>query len=164
MPNRYWLIKSEPDAYSIDDLKKDTRTYWDGVRNYQARNFMRDQMEPGDLVFFYHSNAEPPGIAGVAKVVKKGYPDPSAFDKKDIHYDDESNPKKPTWFVVDIEFVEKFPILVSLEDLKKVKGLEEMPLLKKGQRLSVQPVSEGEWKIIHQLVKNLSTQPSGRKQ
>ncbi len=141
-------MKSEPDVYSIDDLARDRKTYWDGVRNYQARNFMRDKMQPGDLVFFYHSNAEPSGIAGVAEVVKKGYPDPSAFDRKDIHYDEDSDPKDPAWYVVDIRFVKKYPRLLALDELKKVEGLGKMPLLQRGQRLSVQPVSEQEWRII----------------
>lgn len=130
---QYWLMKSEPEAYSIDDLAHDKKTYWNGVRNYQARNFMRDSMKAGDLVFFYHSNAEPPGIAGVAKVVKEGYPDPT--DK--------------AWSVVDIQFVKKFKNLISLESLKKIPALSKMPLLQKGQRLSVQPVSPDQWDLIN---------------
>lgn len=145
---QYWLMKSEPDVYSIDHLAKDKKTYWDGVRNYQARNFMRDTMKPGDLVFFYHSNAEPSGIAGIAKVAGKGYPDPSAFDSKDVHYDPDSKKDKPTWYVVDLEYVKKFKRLLPLEELKKVKGLAKMPLLQRGQRLSVQPVSPEEWEIV----------------
>lgn len=148
MPRNYWLLKSEPEAYSIDDLERDKSTYWDGVRNYQARNFLRDSMQPGDLAFFYHSNAEPAGIAGIAQITSKGYPDPSAFDKKDIHYDSASKKEKPTWVVVDIKFVKKFSELIPLEGLRKIKGLEKMPLLARGQRLSVQPVSENEWEII----------------
>jgi len=147
---QYWLIKSEPEAYSIDDLARDGKTMWDGVRNYQARNFMRDQMQVGDLVFFYHSNAEPPGIAGIAKVASQSYPDPTAFDKKDIHYDSKSKKEKPTWFLVDIAFMKKFKKLFPLDEIKKIKGLEKMPLLQKGQRLSVQPVAEVQWKIITQ--------------
>lgn len=145
---QYWLMKSEPEVYSIDDLRKDGRTYWDGVRNYQARNFMRDKMKPGDLVFFYHSNAEPPGIAGIAEVVKAGYPDPSAFDKKDIHYVPDSHPEKPVWYVVDIQFKKKFDRVLSLDDIRKIKGTEKMPLLQRGQRLSVQPVAASEWNAI----------------
>jgi predicted RNA-binding protein with PUA-like domain len=144
----YWLVKSEPEVYSIDDLARDKTTYWDGVRNYQARNFMRDKMRPGDRVLFYHSNAEPSGIAGVAEVVKKGYPDPTAFDPKDHHYDPDSDPKNPAWYVVDLRFVKKLPRLLSLEELKGLEGLEKMPLLQRGQRLSVQPVSGAEWDII----------------
>ena len=145
---QYWLMKSEPDAYSMDDLARDKKTYWDGVRNYQARNFMRDQMKPGDLVFFYYSNAEPPGIAGIAKVASEGYPDPSAFDPKDRHYDPDSKKEKPTWYVIELGYVKKFKKLIPLEQLRKVQGLEKMPLLQRGQRLSVQPVSAKEWKLI----------------
>lgn len=148
MPRNYWLMKTEPDKYSIDDLARDKTTYWDGVRNYQVRNFLRDSIKKGDLVFFYHSNAEPSGIAGIAEVVKEGYPDPSAFDKKDIHYDEASDPKDPTWYVVEIKFVKKFKELIPLEKLKKIPALAKMPLLQRGQRLSVQPVSEDQWKII----------------
>ncbi len=151
MSKRYWLMKSEPEAYSIDDLARDQKTYWDGVRNYQARNFMRDQMKKGDRVFFYHSNAEPPGIAGVAEVIKEGYPDPSAFDPKDIHYDADSKKDKPSWYVVEIKFIRKFDPLIALDTLRKTKGLEKMPLLQRGQRLSVQPVSEKEWDIVNRL-------------
>ena len=145
----YWLMKSEPDVYSIDHLARDKKTYWDGVRNYQARNFLRDRMKPGDKVFFYHSNAEPPGIAGVAEVAGKGYPDPSQFDSKDVHYDPASKKENPAWFCVDLKFVKKFPRVIALEELKKIKGLEKMPLLQRGQRLSVQPVSAKEWEIIN---------------
>ena len=141
-------MKSEPEVYSIDHLASDKKTYWDGVRNYQARNFMRDQMKKGDLAFFYHSNAEPPGIAGIAEIVREGYPDPSAFDRKDVHFDPDSKPDKPVWVVVEIRFVEKFKELLPLDKLKGVDGLEKMPLLQRGQRLSVQPVSEKEWKIV----------------
>lgn len=149
---RYWLMKSEPDVYSIDDLARDKKTYWDGVRNYQARNFMRDQMKPGDRVFFYHSNAEPPGIAGICEVSAEGFPDPSQFDSEDVHYDPDSKKEKPSWFCVDVKFIKKFPRLITLDELKKIKGLEKMLLLQRGQRLSVQPVAEKEWKIIEGLV------------
>jgi predicted RNA-binding protein with PUA-like domain len=151
MAVQYWLMKSEPDVYGIDNLAKDKKTYWDGVRNYQARNFMRDRMKPGDLVFFYHSNAEPPGIAGIAKVASEGYPDPSAFDPKDVHYDPESKKDKPAWYVVDIAFVEKFKTLLPLDRLRQEKSLSKMALLQRGQRLSVQPVSADEWKTICKL-------------
>ena len=123
---QYWLIKSEPGTYSIDTLKKDGRTSWDGVRNYQARNFMRDGMKKGDLVLFYHSNAEPPGVAGVCRVVKEGYPDP----------------KDKVWTMVDVEFVEKFKRFVPLDELKADKKLEGMLVVKRGMRLSVQPVDK----------------------
>ncbi len=144
----YWLMKSEPDVYSIDDLARDGKTMWDGVRNYQARNFMRDQMQAGDLVFFYYSNAEPSGIAGIAKVVGKAYPDATAFDKKDVHFDAKSKQETPTWYLVDLSFVKKFKRLISLDELKKMPGLDGMLLLQKGSRLSVQPVSEKHWKLI----------------
>ncbi len=147
MPN-YWLMKSEPEAYSIDDLKRDKVSLWDGVRNYQARNFMRDAMKKGDGVFFYHSNAEPSGIAGIAEVVREGYPEPSALNPKHAYYDTESRKNKPVWYTVDIKFVEKFKQLVPLETLRKTKALEQMPLLQRGQRLSVQPVGAKEWKVI----------------
>ena len=148
MGKKYWLMKTEPDVYSIDHLARDKKTYWDGVRNYQARNFIRDEMQPGDKVFFYHSNAEPPGIAGVAAVASKGYPDPSAFDSKDVHYDSKSKKDNPAWYVVDIRFVKKFKQLISLEELKKIKGLQQMALFTTA-RLSVQPVRENEWEIIN---------------
>lgn len=145
---KFWLMKSEPDVYSIDNLKNDKTTYWDGVRNYQARNFLRDEIKKGDLVFFYHSNSEPSGISGVMEVVKEAYPDPSAFDSKNSHYDPKSKKENPSWYVVELKFLEKFKSVISLEALRKTKGLEKMLLLQRGQRLSVQPVSENEWKII----------------
>jgi len=144
-------MKSEPSSYSIDDLEQDKVTYWDGVRNYQARNFLRDEIKSGDEVFFYHSNADPMGIVGIAKVVKSGYPDPSAFDKKSKYFDPKSKKEKPTWYVVDIKLQKKFKEILPLHDLKNVKGLDKMPLLQRGQRLSVQPVSSSEWKIIEKV-------------
>lgn len=141
MPN-YWLMKSEPDVYSIDDLARDGKTYWEGVRNFQARNFMRDTMKTGDLVLYYHSNAEPSGIAGVARVCREGYPDSSSWDKKDIHFDPKSSKEKPLWFMVDIEYQSKLKKFLSLEDLKKNPVLKEMLVLKRGMRLSVQPVDK----------------------
>ncbi len=157
MPN-YWLIKSEPGVYSIDDLKRDGKTYWDGVRNYQARNFLRDQMKPGDKAFFYHSNADPSGIAGICEAASEGYPDPSAFDPKDHHYDSKSAKDHPVWYVVDIQFVKKFRRLLPLEELRKIQGLEKMALLKRGQRLSVQPVSAKEWRIISEFFERFENQ------
>ena len=142
MAKQYWLMKSEPDEYSIDDLKKDGKEHWDGVRNYQARNFMRDEMKIGDQVLFYHSNTKPPGVVGLAKVCREGYPDHTAFDKKDKHYDPKSDPDNPRWIMVDIAFVEKFPTKVSLDELKAEKKLEGMLVTKRGQRLSVQPVAK----------------------
>ncbi len=150
MAKQYWLMKSEPDVYSIEDLERDGKTHWDGVRNYQARNFMRDRMRVGDGVLFYHSNAKPPGVAGLARVCKEGYPDHTAFDSKDPHFDPKSNPADPRWFMVDVEFVEKFPELLPLPDLREVDGLEEMVLFKRS-RLSVQPVTKEEFGIIRKL-------------
>ena len=143
MPN-YWLMKSEPDCYSIDDLANDKNktTCWDGVRNYQARNMMRDDMKKGDLVLFYHSNAKPPGVAGTAKIVKEGYPDHTAFDVNDKHYDPKSKKDEPRWMMVDIKLVKKFKQFVPLPQLREEKALEGMVLLQKGSRLSVQPVSK----------------------
>jgi len=149
---RYWLMKSEPDCFSIDDLAKEPKktTCWSGVRNYQARNFMKE-MELGDLVLFYHSSAEPPHIAGIAEVVKKSYPDHTALDPKDDHYDPKATPAKPIWEMVDIRFVKKFDVPLSLSDLRPLAALEKMELLKRGSRLSVQPVTATEWKAIEKL-------------
>lgn len=137
---RFWLMKSEPDVFSIDDLKKVKQEPWDGVRNYQARNFMRDEMKPGDGVLYYHSNHKPPGVAGVARVASDPYPDPTAFDKKSNYFDAKSDPDAPRWYLVDVSFVEKTPNLVSLDELKEDPELEEMLVRKRGQRLSIQPV------------------------
>ena len=145
---KHWLLKSEPESYSIDDLARDKMTFWSGVRNYQARNFLRDSIKKGDLVFFYHSNTEPPGIVGIAEVAREGYADPTQFDKKDVHYDPASKKDNPTWYVVDVRFIRKFDALISLDMLKKIPGLEKMLVLQRGQRLSVQPVTEKEWMII----------------
>jgi predicted RNA-binding protein with PUA-like domain len=150
---RHWLVKSEPDVFSFDDLlaRPNRTTHWDGVRNYQARNFMRDDMKPGDLVFFYHSSADPTAIVGVAEVARGGYPDPTALDKKDPHFDPKSKPDAPTWFMVDIRAVEKLARPLTLAELKGTKGLEKMVLLQKGSRLSVQPVSGEEWEIVYRM-------------
>jgi predicted RNA-binding protein with PUA-like domain len=147
---RYWLVKSEPDVFSFDDLlaKPKQTTHWDGVRNYQARNTMRDGMKKGDLVFFYHSSTDPAEIVGIAEVVREAYPDSSAFDPKDSHFDSKSKLESPTWFMVDLKAVEKLPRSLSLAELRGVKGLENMTLLQKGSRLSVQPVTASEWKVI----------------
>lgn len=144
----YWLLKSEPNAYSIDDLARDKTTHWDGVRNFQARNYMRDQMKVGDKVLFYHSNTEPIGIVGVAEVCKEAYPDHTAFDPKDHHYDPKSDPSKPTWYMVDIAFVKKFDTPLTLSDIKANPGLETMMVAQKGSRLSVQPVSKEHFDYI----------------
>ena len=144
----YWLMKSEPDVYSIDRLKQDKKTPWEGVRNYQARNFMTKDMQPGDEVLFYHSSTEPPGIAGMAKVSKKAFPDPTQFDSRSDYYDKKATVENPIWFCVEIEFTKKFAKLISLDQIKKEKSLNEMLVLKKGQRLSVQPVDEKHFKHI----------------
>ena len=144
----YWLMKSEPSAYSIDDLARDKTAYWDGVRNYQARNFMRDGMKKGDSVLFYHSNAEPPGIAGIAKIDKESYPDFTAWDAKDAHFDPKSPKEKPLWFMVDVQYSKKFKNFISLEELKAQPSLKGMLVLKRGMRLSVQPVEKKHFDII----------------
>jgi predicted RNA-binding protein with PUA-like domain len=147
---RYWLIKSEPDCFSIEDLRnaKNQTTHWDGVRNYQARNFMRDAMKIGDQVFFYHSNCNPPSIVGLAEVVSEAYPDHTAFDPQSEHPDPNSTPDKPRWYMVDIRFKEKFKQPISLNRLRQYPALEKMTLLHKGNRLSVLPVAEEEWNFI----------------
>jgi predicted RNA-binding protein with PUA-like domain len=150
---RYWLMKSEPDEFSIDDLaaaKKQT-TSWFGVRNYQARNFMRDQMQVGDPVLFYASNAEPSGVTGLASIARAAYPDPFAWKKGHKYYDAASTKEKPVWYMVDIAFVEKFPRIVPLETLKQTKGLEQMVVTQKGSRLSIQPVTKSEYDIVVRL-------------
>ena len=147
----YWLMKSEPDVFSIDDLKKKKKSGWDGVRNYQARNYMRDDMKIGDVVLFYHSSCENPGIAGLAKVSKTSHPDPSQFDPKSEYYDEKATKENPRWFMVEVEFVEKFDQVVTLSTLKDTKGLESMPVVQKGSRLSINPVTEKEFKIISNL-------------
>lgn len=144
---RYWLMKSEPDAYSIDDLAKDKTTAWTGVRNYQARNFMRDQMRPGDRAFFYHSNCEEPGIVGIAEVCKPAYPDATQFDRKSKYYDPGSKPDDPRWLNVDIRFLKKTR-LVSLAELRSHKALKNMRVLARGNRLSITPVDPAEWEFI----------------
>ena len=144
-------MKSEPTVYSITHLKADRVTCWDGVRNYQARNFMRDQMQVGDGVLFYHSIIEPVGIAGEAKVVKTSYPDFTAWDHKDPHYDPKSRLDRPTWFMVDVQFVKACREIITLNRLREIPALEEMEVLKRGSRLSVQPVTESAWKILLKL-------------
>ncbi|WP_416336298.1 EVE domain-containing protein [Calothrix sp. UHCC 0171] len=139
--SNYWLMKSEPDVYSITNLEKQGKTVWDGVRNYQARNFMR-QMQPGDLVFFYHSNTNPPGIAGLMRVAETDIIDPTQFDPKSEYYDPKSTPDSPRWQTVLVEFVETFPHLISLSILREKFNSDELILLRKGNRLSVIPVTE----------------------
>ena len=144
----HWLMKSEPDAFSIDDLKRRKQEAWDGVRNYQARNFMRDGMRPGDKVFFYHSNCAVPGIVGIAEVVTDAYPDPSQFDPKSKYFDPGSSRDNPRWMLVDVKFVKKLKRTISLDELKNDPALIDMPLLRKGNRLSVMPVDAAHWKYI----------------
>jgi predicted RNA-binding protein with PUA-like domain len=146
---RYWLMKSEPDEFGIDDLESAPRqtTAWFGVRNYQARNFMRDQMSIGDLVFFYHSSCPEPGIAGIAEVSSVPYPDETQFDRKSKYHDPKASKDAPRWFLVDVRLVKKTPLL-SLSDLRGHKELETMRLLQRGNRLSITPVDPAEWKFI----------------
>lgn len=150
----YWLMKSEPSVFSIDDLKREGQTCWDGVRNYQARNFMRDQMKLSDRVLFYHSNATPTGVAGIAEIVREAYPDHTAFDPADPHYDPKSDPNAPTWVMVDIGYVATFPRFVTLDEIKAEPGLAGIVVAQKGSRLSVQPVSEGHFKFLCMLGKH----------
>jgi predicted RNA-binding protein with PUA-like domain len=147
---KYWLVKTEPSVFSWDDLQKlpNQTSPWEGVRNYQARNFMRDEMKLGDRIFFYHSVAKPLAIMGIAQVVKEAYPDPFAFDPKSDYYDPKSSPEDPRWVMVDLQFESAFTPLITLDELKQVSGLEEMMLLRKGSRLSVQPVTAQEWEIV----------------
>src|SRR5579864_9513690 len=150
-PKRYWLIKCEPGAYSIDDLERDGESSWEGVRNFQARNLLRDEVEVGDGVLFYASNAEPSGVTGIAEVARAGYPDPFAFQRGHKYFDPQSDPRQPTWYSVDIRFVEKFPQIVPLATLKATPGLAAMRVVQKGSRLSVQPVTAREFEIVRQL-------------
>ena len=151
MAQRYWLMKCEPSAYTIADLERDGRTTWEGVRNYQARNFMRDQMQEGDGVLFYASNADPSGVTGLARIARAGYPDPFAWTKGHKYFDAASTEAKPVWYLVDIAFVARFPGTVPLDTLKATKGLEDMMVTKKGSRLSVQPVTKSEYDIVVKL-------------
>jgi predicted RNA-binding protein with PUA-like domain len=146
----YWLIKSEPDCYSIDDFKKDKITSWSGVRNYQARNFLKS-MERGDVALFYHSSTEPKAVVGIAKVVKSAHPDTTALDKKDDHYDPKSTKENPIWYMVDFGFVEKFKNPVTLSQIKINPKLEGMVLTQQGSRLSIQPVSKEHFELIKKL-------------
>lgn len=146
----YWLMKSEPDTFGIDDLfKRPAQTeHWDGVRNYQARNMMRDDMKIGDQVFFYHSNCDEPGIVGIMQVVRESYPDFTAFDPDDKHFDPKSNPDKPTWYMVDVKFVRKLSRNISLRELKLKTELADLALLRRGNRLSIMPVNAEQWAFI----------------
>jgi predicted RNA-binding protein with PUA-like domain len=148
---RYWLMKSEPNVYSIDHLERDGSTCWEGVRNYQARNFMRDDMRVGDEVLYYHSNADPAGVTGIARISKAGYPDHYAQNKKSKYFDPKATEENPIWMMVDLEFVQKFADVVSLAELKEAKLLEGMLVIKKGQRLSVQPVEAKHFKHVKKM-------------
>jgi len=146
----YWLFKSEPSCFSIDDLmkKKQQTSHWDGVRNYQVRNFLRDKIKIGDQCFFYHSSCNPPGIVGIAEVVKNAYPDHTAWDIHSDHFDPKSTPENPRWYMVDIKFLKKFPHIITLESLRKHPNLKNMVVTKTGNRLSITPVTPDEWKTI----------------
>ena len=151
---RYWLMKSEPNTYSIDDLRRDGTTPWEGVRNYTARNTMRDDMAIGDLALFYHSSAKPSGVAGVCEVCTASYPDPTQFDSKSPYYDAAAREDEPRWMLVDVAFVEAFEAVVSLADLKaRADSLEGLMVIQKGIRFSVQPVSKSHFKAILKLAK-----------
>ena len=147
----YWLLKSEPSAYSIDDLAKDKTTAWTGVRNYQARNFMRDAMRSGDRAYFYHSSCEEPGIVGIAEVRGSAYPDETQFDPKSRYYDAGASRDEPRWFNVDVKFVKKTRT-VGLPELRGQKALKKMQILQRGNRLSITPVTKGEWECIQRLL------------
>ncbi len=149
---KYWLMKCEPAAYTIDDLERDGSTSWEGVRNYQARNFMRD-MKAGDRVLFYASNADPSGVTGLAEVSREAYADKFATQKGHKYFDAKATNEEPIWSMVDIRFVEKFPHIVPLDTLKQTRGLEEMVVTKKGSRLSIQPVTKSEYEIVVKLGK-----------
>ena len=147
---RHWLIKSEPDVFGIDDLATAKREPWSGVRNYQARNFMWKEMKPGDLALFYHSNAKPPGVAGIARVVGEPYPDPTQFQESSEYFDPKSSPENPRWWLVDFEFVGKFRELLPLENLKADPRLAEMMVCQRGTRLSITPVAPAHYKrVLH---------------
>jgi predicted RNA-binding protein with PUA-like domain len=153
----YWLIKSEPDAFSIDDLagRPDQTDHWDGIRNYQARNFMRDDMQVGDRVFFYHSNCKPPGIVGICEVASAPYPDHTAFDPNSKYFDAKSDPENPRWVMMDVRFLRRTKRLISLDEIKQhADRLEDFPLVRRGNRLSIMPVSKAHWDFILSLESN----------
>ena len=149
----YWLMKSEPDVFGVDDLMKAPRKTepWDGVRNYQARNMMRDEMKKGDLVFFYHSNCKEPGIAGIMKIVREGYPDHTAFDPEEKYYDPKSDPDNPRWYMVDVQYQRKTRRVITLAELKQHKELDDCPLVRKGNRLSIMPFTKKQWDFVLKL-------------
>jgi len=152
----YWLMKSEPDTYGIDDLiAKGKPDIWEGCRNYTVRNFFRDAMEVGDLAFFYHSNSDPSGIAGVMRIASEAYPDPTQFDPKSKYFDAKSPVENPRWLARDVEFVEKFPRVLGLAELRELPELADMMVLRRGQRLSVMPVTAAEWHTVMRLASRL---------
>jgi predicted RNA-binding protein with PUA-like domain len=153
MARRYWLFKSEPSAFSLDDLKKSPKGVapWDGVRNYQARNLLRDEVRVGDGVLFYHSSTDPTGVVGIAEVVRAGYPDPTAWDPKGDHYDPKSTPENPRWYMVDVRYVRHLPRTVTLAELKAAPALKDMMVVRPGARLSIQPVTGREWEAVLKL-------------
>ncbi|MBL8048279.1 MAG: EVE domain-containing protein [Chthonomonas sp.] len=144
----YWLLKSEPDTYGIDDLARDGTNMWEGCRNWTVRGFLKDQMKPGDLGFFYHSNIAPIGVIGIMEVVSEGYPDPTQFDPKSDYYDPKATPEKPRWTAIDVKFIRKFDRCVTLQEMKDNPSLEGMLVVRKGQRLSIMPVEEHHWKEV----------------
>lgn len=148
----YWLMKSEPDVYGIDHLVVEPKKtdHWDGVRNYQARNMMRDDMKKGDLVFFYHSNCKVPGIVGIMKIAKEGYVDHTAFDPEEKYYDPKSDPEKPRWYMVDVTYIRHLKRTITLRELKEYTGpeVDDLPLVRKGNRLSIMPITEAQWNFI----------------
>jgi len=156
MPKQYWLVKSEPNVFSINDFKKckNQTTFWDGVRNYQARNYLRDQMKKSDAVLFYHSNTDPLAVVGYCEVVADGYPDHTQFDPENIHYDPKADPDNPTWFMVDLKLVDIFDSAVTIEKIKSHPKLNNMKLIARGNRLSVMPVAKEEFDIIVKMGKN----------
>jgi predicted RNA-binding protein with PUA-like domain len=149
----YWLMKSEPDTYGIDDLISHTPAMWEGCRNYTVRNYFKNEMKVGDMAFFYHSSCNPPGVVGTMRIVSEAYPDPTQFDPKSNYYDPKSDPEKPRWVLRDVDFVSKFKDIITLATLRETPGLEKMLLLRKGQRLSVLPVEPEEWEIIMNMAK-----------
>lgn len=147
----YWLMKSEPTSFSIEDLRRRKTEPWDGVRNYQVRNMLRDEIKRGDLAFFYHSSCAEPGIVGIMEIVREGYPDPTAFDPMNHHFDPASDPDKPRWYQVDVRFKRKFRRVIALAELRSHKKLQDMQILRRGSRLSITPVSRQEWDYILKL-------------
>lgn len=150
---KYWLMKSEPDAYSVEQFQKDKKTLWEGVRNYQARNFMTQGMTVGDEFLFYHSSTNPPAVVGLGRISKAAQPDPSAFNKKSDYYEPKATIERPIWECVEVEFIEKFPTPLTLAEIREIKALDKMVLIKKGSRLSIQPVTKSEFETILKICK-----------